>query len=150
MTSTTKTTEGAHRAGWKRHRVADLLGCLVHRQPAPRHSFDADTLILPAVGDDLLPLIEDRLRVIESFGGVHVTIDPNFKIRECCWCKPDRPALATVRVYGQPALGDPNKPLTDVKTCWDCAVNRQRGPIVQALIEQDPASRYKIRVEVVQ
>jgi hypothetical protein len=148
MTSTIKTSGGAHNAGWQRHTVA-ALGRLVHpRQGSPRHSTEADTQIMPAVSE-LLPLIEDRVNAIyERYNGVHVTIDPRFDPGACEWCTPNRPRMATVRVTGQ-AVDDVHNPLDVEETCWDCAMGAtMRGPINQALVEQGIDPRRDIAVEL--
>lgn len=104
------------------------------------------TEILPSVGQ-LLPHIDVVVARIEAIGDVDVTVDPNFVSGECGWCTPVRPAVTSVRVTGDPADDDLGTPLSQVETCFDCAVS-SRGPIWQALVEQREDSRQPIQVEV--
>lgn len=102
------------------------------------------TAIIPAVGE-LLPHVDERIADLEALGSVHVTVDPSFVIDECNWNVHDRPALATVLVYGNPAADDVHSPIELVKVCLACAVGTH-GPVFQALVES--ATDDDIRVEV--
>jgi hypothetical protein len=98
---------------------------------------------MPAVR--LLGSVEQRLAELRAFAGVLVTVVPDFPDGSCAWCV--RGDLATVRVIGQPSGNDQENPLRDVVVCHFCATS-PRGPIRQALLEQDSKSTDPIGVEM--
>ncbi|WP_409186672.1 hypothetical protein F9C11_21525 [Amycolatopsis sp. VS8301801F10] len=91
-----------------------------------------------------MPSRDERIAEIEAVaeemhGPLRVLVDPHFTPGDCTWCKPDRPALATVRVFGDPAPEREHlNPLRSVEVCHGCAVNPRTGAVRQALIEAGP------------
>lgn len=132
MTATTHRHPATH---WLA-RVCAVLASLFAPRPAAA----------PAV-DGLLPVLAERIARIEALGRVAVTVDPAFMPVECGWCRPDRPAITSVRVHGAAADDELLNPLRVVEVCFGCAVNPRTGPIRQAQIEA-AAPAAVIRVEV--
>lgn len=127
-----------------RHRLG--RACLPFRAWLDQHTgrqFDGGpaTDIMPAFGS-LLGTIDERIAQLEALGGVHVTVDTHFMPEECGWCDLERPAITTVRVYGNPARGDVNRPLLVVEVCHHCAVAAIHQAKVESISDAD------IRVEV--
>jgi hypothetical protein len=108
--------------------------------------------------DDLMPELAERIRLLEQAGGRRavVTVDPEFKPRECPWCRPERPRVTSVRVWGNPPQDgrDLFRPLLVVAVCLQCALGTPgcggRGPRIgalgQALVELRLGSRVQIEV----
>lgn len=103
----------------------------------------------------IMPVLDVRIAQIEALGSVHVTIDPHFMPEECGWCDSERPAVTSVRVYGNPASDDVTHPLEMEEVCLDCALGEPAAPgrgervgaVRQALIERANTD-HDIRVEV--
>jgi hypothetical protein len=97
--------------------------------------------------DDLMPELAERVRLLEQSGGRRavVTVDPGFTPHECTWCKPARPRVTSVRVWGDPPQDGRNlfRPLLVTQVCLQCALGTPgcggRGPRIgavgQALVE---------------
>lgn len=119
--------------------------------------------LAPLTADDLMPLLPERIARLEALGGprVQVTIDSEFTPRECAWCKPERPQITSVRVWGQPRQGDTGRPLLVVAVCLRCALGtparpasfghprgraERIGAVRQALIEARPGALIRIEV----
>lgn len=95
--------------------------------------------------DDLMPELADRIRLLEQnarrWNGrrVEVTVDPEFKPRECPWCQPARSRVTSVRVWGDPdeRRRDVFQPLGVVAVCLQCALGTPgcggRGPRLGAV-----------------
>jgi hypothetical protein len=148
---------GNHRTGELAHHTIDRIAEENARDfteraesDAARHRLAEDTVPL-RFGQFLAP-VEQRIAELQRFGGVRVTVDPNFTPDEggewdCPWCMTDG-QITTVRVYGDPAENtEVYQPLEVAETCHECALG-EHGPVRQARIEQDPTSRNDIRVEI--
>lgn len=112
--------------------------------------------VVPAyVHGSVLPVLDVRIAQLEALGSLHVTIDPHFMPEECGWCETERPAITSVRVYGNPASDDVHNPLEMEEVCFDCALGEPASPgrgervgaVRQALIER-ATTDHDIRVEV--
>lgn len=108
--------------------------------------------------DDLMPELTERIRLLEQAGGARakVTVDPGFTPHECKWCRPVRPRITSVRVWGNPDLKsrDVFRPLLVTQVCLQCALGtpgcRGRGPrigaVAQALTELRLGALVRIEV----
>lgn len=105
----------------------------------PRHSRDLPTESLPRVGE--LPLLD----WLTATSGIAVDLVSELPAERCQWCLLPGQLIA-VRIHGEPADDDTFNPLRTAETCTRrmCVATAVR----QALIEQNPNSRNKIRVEV--
>ena len=112
--------------------------------------------VLPLyVPGSVMPVLEVRIAHLEALGDVHVTVDPHFMPEACGWCDSERPAITSVRVYGNPAREDVNHPLEMEEVCLDCALGEPARPgrgervgaVRQALIER-ATTDHDVRIEV--
>jgi hypothetical protein len=132
-----------------KHRPETIAERLIREQDDARRATAAEdvakasTDLLPAIR--LLAPIDQRIKELNRFGGIHITVDPNFVVNECDWCA--RGEITSVRVTGQPHGDDIHNPLVQVETCHYCATS-DYGPINQARVEQNPESKYDIKVEI--
>lgn len=105
----------------------------------------------------LLPDLPERVAQIEALAPGRLKVVPakaSFIPANCAWCKPDRPRITSIRVWGSPRRDRSLPTLSRVDTCLPCALGipamhgrgERIGAIRQALIEA-PADAV-IRVEV--
>lgn len=108
--------------------------------------------------DDLMPELAERIRLLEQAGGpsAEVTVDPEFRPHECGWCRPERPRITSVRVWGNPPQNsrDLFRPLLVTQVCLQCALGtpgclghgRRIGAVGQARAELRAGALLRIEV----
>jgi hypothetical protein len=148
------TTGGNHRTGELAHHTIDRIAkeheraFIRHAETEARRHAEAEDTLPHRFGQFLAP-VEQRFAELVQFGGVYVTVDPNFTPEswDCQWCL-IAGQITTVRVHGDAAEDDEMlRPLDVAESCHECALG-EHGPVRKALIEQDPNSRNDIRVEI--